>query len=163
MQPLTVDFICSLDGYGAAEGWPGWWGMESAEYLQWLEESPEQDHPILMGAKTYRLMSELAASGEPGTDVLADMPKVVFSSSLTEPLAWPNTTLVSGDAVVTLDPSTGESGPRLMSGAGTAETDTARHSLLKLRDVDARLLLPGHGPVWSGVGAAIELAMLARS
>ena len=87
MQPLTVDFICSLDGYGAAEGWPGWWGMESPEYLQWLEESPEQDHPILMGARTYRLMSELAASGEPGTDVLADMPKVVFSSTLTEPLA----------------------------------------------------------------------------
>ena len=99
MQPLTVDFICSLDGYGAAEGWPGWWGMESPEYLQWLEESPEQDHPILMGARTYRLMSELAASGEPGTDVLADMPKVVFSSTLTEPLAWPNTTLVAGDAV----------------------------------------------------------------
>jgi hypothetical protein len=24
MQALTVDFIMSLDGYGAAEGWPGW-------------------------------------------------------------------------------------------------------------------------------------------
>jgi hypothetical protein len=22
---LLVDFITSLDGYGAAEGWPGWW------------------------------------------------------------------------------------------------------------------------------------------
>lgn len=99
MQPLTVDFICSLDGYGAAEGWPGWWGMESSEYLQWLEELPEQDDPILMGAKTYRLMSELAASGEHGTDVLAEMPKVVFSSTLTEPLAWPNTTLVPTGAV----------------------------------------------------------------
>ncbi|WP_146794417.1 dihydrofolate reductase family protein [Agrococcus baldri] len=99
MQPLTVDFICSLDGYGAAEGWPGWWGMESPEYLQWLEELPEQDHPVLMGATTYRVMSELAAAGEPGTEVLADMPKVVFSATLTEPLAWPNTRLVSTDAV----------------------------------------------------------------
>lgn len=28
MQNLMVDFIISLDGYGAAEGWPGYWGME---------------------------------------------------------------------------------------------------------------------------------------
>jgi len=29
MGTLMVDFITSLDGYGAAEGWPGWWGMQS--------------------------------------------------------------------------------------------------------------------------------------
>ena len=28
-----MDFICSLDGYGAAEGWPGWWGLEGPEHL----------------------------------------------------------------------------------------------------------------------------------
>ncbi|MBM7502580.1 dihydrofolate reductase family protein [Agromyces aurantiacus] len=99
MQRLTVDFIISLDGYGAAEGWPGWWGMESPEYLGWLEQSPERDHPILMGATTYRLMSSLAASGEPGTDMLDAVPKVVFSSSLAEPLTWPNTRLVTTDAI----------------------------------------------------------------
>lgn len=26
MQELLVDFVTSLDGYGVAEGWPGWWG-----------------------------------------------------------------------------------------------------------------------------------------
>ena len=52
-----------------------------------------------MGATTYRLMSGLAADGEPGTDVLADLPKVVFSSTLTEPLSWPNTQLVTQDPV----------------------------------------------------------------
>jgi hypothetical protein len=41
MGTLMVDFITSLDGYGAAEGWPGWWGMESPEYLGWLGEQPE--------------------------------------------------------------------------------------------------------------------------
>ena len=34
MQPLTIDFIISLDGFGSAEGWPGWWGLESPEYLR---------------------------------------------------------------------------------------------------------------------------------
>ena len=52
-----------------------------------------------MGANTYRLMSELTAEGEPGTDALAGLSKIVFSSTLTEPLSWPNTRLVSGDAV----------------------------------------------------------------
>jgi dihydrofolate reductase len=99
MPELLIDFITSLDGYGAAEGWPGWWGLEGPEYLGWLGESPERDYTILMGANTYRLMSNFAAQGEPGTDVLADMPKIVFSNTLKEPLAWPNSQLVAGDAV----------------------------------------------------------------
>src|SRR5437660_1793268 len=54
MQELFVDFITSLDGYGAAEGWPGWWGLEGPEYLAWLGQQPERDYTILMGANTYR-------------------------------------------------------------------------------------------------------------
>jgi dihydrofolate reductase len=99
MQTLTIDFICSLDGYGAAEGWPGWWGLEGPEYLAWLSESPERDAPLLMGATTYRLMSQFAAAGEEGTGVLDRVQKYVFSSSLKEPLDWANSTLVSTDAV----------------------------------------------------------------
>ncbi|HEY1316872.1 MAG TPA: dihydrofolate reductase family protein, partial [Gaiella sp.] len=63
---------------------------------------PESDYTILMGANTYRLMSKLATEGEPGTDSLAGMPKIVFSSTLTEPLSWPNTKLVSTDAAETV-------------------------------------------------------------
>jgi dihydrofolate reductase len=99
MPELVIDFITSLDGYAAAEGWPGWWGLEGPEYLRWLGEAPERDYTILMGATTYRLMSGFAAAGEPGTDVLGGMSKVVFSSTLSEPLGWPNTELVSRDPV----------------------------------------------------------------
>lgn len=99
MPELVVDFITSLDGYASAEGWPGWWGLEGPEYLAWLGASPEAGHLVLMGATTYRLMHSFATSGEPGTEVLNGMSKVVFSSTLTEPLEWENSTLVSGDAV----------------------------------------------------------------
>ena len=99
MPELMIDFITSLEGYGAAEGWPGWWGLEGPEYLAWLGDQPEADYTVLMGANTYRLMSGLAADGEPGTDALAGMSKIVFSSTLTEPLSWPNTRLISQDAV----------------------------------------------------------------
>ena len=99
MAELLVDFITSLDGYASAEGWPGWWGLEGPEYLAWLGESPENDWTVLMGATTYRLMSQFAAAGEEGVDELTAMPKVVFSSTLDEPLTWANTRLVTGGAV----------------------------------------------------------------
>src|SRR5215217_5645592 len=98
MPELLVDFITSLDGYGAADGWPGFWGLEGPEYLTWLEDEPEADYTVLMGANTYRLMSGLADEGEPGTEDLAGLSKVVFSSSLSEPLSWPNSRFYREDA-----------------------------------------------------------------
>ena len=102
MSELLVDFITSLDGYAAAEGWPGWWGLEGPEYMTWLGEQPEANYTILMGATTYRVMSGFAAEGEPGTDALAHMLKVVFSSTLSEPLSWANSRLVAQDPVETV-------------------------------------------------------------
>jgi dihydrofolate reductase len=99
VRELLVDFITSLDGYAAAEGWPGFWGLEGPEYLAWLGEQPEADYTVLMGATTYRVMSGFAAAGEPGTGALAGMSKVVFSTTLREPLAWANTQLVAGDPI----------------------------------------------------------------
>jgi dihydrofolate reductase len=99
MSSLMVDFIISLDGYAAADGWPGFWGLEGPEYLAWLEEEAEHEHKVLMGATTYRLMSGFAESGEAGLSGLTAMPKVVFSSTLEAPLAWANTELVDRDPV----------------------------------------------------------------
>jgi dihydrofolate reductase len=99
VQTLKIDFVTSLDGYGAAEGWPGLWGVWGSEYLDWLATSPEKDDPLLMGATTYRLMSTFTAEGERGTEALDAIPKYVFSSTLEEPLTWANSTLVSTDAV----------------------------------------------------------------
>lgn len=108
MQELMVDFITSLDGYGAAEGWPGWWGLQGPEYLAWLEEDSKEDYTTLMGANTYRLMYgfttqaadlDLTSDEIAVTDELSSMPKVVFSSTLQEPLSWANSRLVRGDPV----------------------------------------------------------------
>lgn len=110
MQELMVDFITSLDGYGAAEGWPGWWGIQGPEYLAWLEEDSKAGYTTLMGANTYRLMYGFTNPAEDSdlnltpdevaaTDKLSSMPKLVFSSTLQEPLSWANSRLVRGDAV----------------------------------------------------------------
>ena len=115
MPELLIDFIISLDGYAAADGWLGWWGLEGPEYLAWLGEQPEADYTVLMGATTYRVMSGFAAEGEPGTDVLAGFSKVVFSTTLSEPLSWPNTQLVAQDAAEAV---------REMKGKGTKSMRT---------------------------------------
>lgn len=109
VSELLVDFITSLDGCASGEGWPGFWGLEGPEYLAWLGEQPKATY--LMGANTYRLMSGFAAGEVPAgqddfrpeeeasVDELTQASKVVFSSSLEEPLAWANSRLVRGDAV----------------------------------------------------------------
>jgi len=98
MQNVMVDFIISLDGYAAAEGWPGYWGLEGPEYLGWVEKEGKE-HTALMGATTYRLMSGFAADMPGELAGLTATPKVVFSSTLESPLSWANTELVDGDPV----------------------------------------------------------------
>ena len=99
MPELLGDFITSLDGYGAADGWPGWWGARRGPNTWRGWTSSPGGYTVLMGATTYRVISGYAAEGEPGTDSLAAMSKVVFSTKLHEPLSWPNTKLVARDAV----------------------------------------------------------------
>jgi dihydrofolate reductase len=128
MRELLVDFITSLDGYASAEGWPGFWGLQGPEYLAWLEEQPEVTY--LMGANTYRLMSgfaagetpagtdEFTADEEASVDALTQATKVVFSTSLEEPLTWANATLERGDAVEVVRAMKGD-GSGLMSTIGS--------------------------------------------
>ncbi len=98
MAELMLDVITSVDGYSAAEGWPGLWGMGGPEYFAWLGEDAG-DATLLMGATTYRLFADFAESGEEDMSELTSRRKVVFSSTLEEPLTWDNTLLVRTDPV----------------------------------------------------------------
>jgi dihydrofolate reductase len=101
MGTLMADFITSLDGFGTAHDWPGYWGLEGPEYLAFLAEDGSRKHTTLMGATTYRELSGYATAmpDDPGLAAMTAMPKVVFSSTLQGPLEWANTELVDGDAV----------------------------------------------------------------
>src|SRR3954462_3623404 len=109
MSEVLVDFITSLDGYASGEGWPGFWGLQGPEYLAWLDEQPEVTY--LMGANTSRLRPGFAGGDGPAgqdefnpdeeasVDGLTQATKVVFSSTLEDPLPWANSRLVRDDAV----------------------------------------------------------------
>ena len=70
--------------------------------------------------------------------------------------------LITGDALVTLDPYNGRRGPRIIAPSATHDSDQARASLAPLAELDVQHVLPGHGEVWSG-GVAEAVAQARRT
>ncbi len=103
MATLTVDFFTSLDGNGSAHGWPGYWGKEGPELRDYLVRKYAQDQVLVYGATTFRQFRTFVADyDEPYYDSLTALPKIVFSSTLREPLGWANSTVISEDAVTAM-------------------------------------------------------------
>jgi dihydrofolate reductase len=57
---------------------------------------------MVFGANTYRLFARFLASGEVTDEWgirMVNLPAIVVSSTLGDPLDWPNGTVISGDAI----------------------------------------------------------------
>jgi glyoxylase-like metal-dependent hydrolase (beta-lactamase superfamily II) len=67
--------------------------------------------------------------------------------------------ILAGDAIVTLDPYTGRTGPRLVARAATVDGARNLASLDAIAATGARVVLTGHGKPWTeGAEAAVNLA-----
>jgi glyoxylase-like metal-dependent hydrolase (beta-lactamase superfamily II) len=66
--------------------------------------------------------------------------------------------VIAGDAVVTLDPYTARTGPRMVARAATADSERNRASLDALAATAARTVLTGHGEPWTDGAEAIAAA-----
>ena len=102
---LTVDFFSSLDGYGMAKGWPGYWGKEGPELIADRVRTFEQDQVLVFGGTTFRQFSKFVKIfDEPYYQSLNDLPKIVFSSTLEQDsLGWENSTVINEDAVTAIE------------------------------------------------------------
>jgi glyoxylase-like metal-dependent hydrolase (beta-lactamase superfamily II) len=70
--------------------------------------------------------------------------------------------LLAGDAIVMLDPYTARTGPRIVAGAATADSERNLRTLDALAATGARTVLTGHGPPWTqGAEAAVTQARAA--
>lgn len=104
MATFTVDYFSSLDGNGSAKGWPGYWGKEGPEIRADRVRTFEHDQVLVFGATTFREFRKFVTEyDEPYYDSLTRLPKIVFSRTLTEPLGWENSTLISEDAVTAVE------------------------------------------------------------
>ncbi|MEV0575628.1 MULTISPECIES: dihydrofolate reductase family protein [unclassified Streptomyces] len=103
----TFDIFSSLDGYGAAGGdWTGYWGKQGPELLDHRLALYAEEQRMVLGAHTYRAFAEMLASSTADSDVrdpwvtrMRSLPATVVSTTLEEPLDWPDAQVVSGDAV----------------------------------------------------------------
>ncbi len=96
MRELRVDLLSSVDGFVGPGPKPvAFWGYGGPDLDGWIDAQLAEDHVMLMGANTYRQMAEVAAQGHDGPSRMAELPKIVFSKTITEPLTWANTTLIS--------------------------------------------------------------------
>jgi dihydrofolate reductase len=128
MGKLVVTEFVSLDGVfedpGGAEGYEhGGWTFEydrGEDGNQFKLDELMQAEVQLLGRKTYEGFATAWPSREgPFADKLNSDPKVVVSSTLTNP-AWQNTTVVSGDVVEEISKLKDETaGVILVAGSGT--------------------------------------------
>jgi dihydrofolate reductase len=103
----TFDIFCSLDGYGSHNGdWGGYWGKQGPELLDHRLAVYGPEQRMVFGANTYRQFAQMLGSGtaesgvgDPWVNRMRSLPTTVVSSTLEEPLDWPDATVVSGDAV----------------------------------------------------------------
>lgn len=103
----TWDIFSSLDGYGSHHGdWGGYWGKQGPELLEERLAQYRGDVRMVLGATTYwEFVQMLDPRGqEPGTEDtwverMRAAPMTVISSSLDEPLDWPDATVATGDGV----------------------------------------------------------------
>jgi dihydrofolate reductase len=63
-----------------------------------------QDQVLVYGATTFREFRKFVVEyDEPYYDSLTALPKIVFSSTLSEPLGWSNSTVISEDSVTAME------------------------------------------------------------
>jgi glyoxylase-like metal-dependent hydrolase (beta-lactamase superfamily II) len=117
----------------------------------------------LAGALTVKGVEHVTVFDTHGSLNLPGKPVPVFTPGHTfwhTALHFPERdALITGDALVTLDPYTGGRGPQIVSGAATADSAQALKSLAVLRETGAATVLTGHGePFTGGIADATELA-----
>jgi len=148
MRPLVLQMGLTLDGFvhGAA-GYEDW-GLppEEDDVVAWKTASLREAGTHIMGRVTYEVMAAVWPQ-ETGVyaDVMNDVPKVVFSSTLTR-ADWPETRIASGDLAENIDRLKREPGGLILAHGGATFVD----ALIRARLIDEyRLVIHpvviGHG------------------
>ena len=103
----TWDIFSSLDGYGSNTGdWGGYWGKQGPQLLAHRLALYQPEQRMVFGARTYRAFAEMrsdrdkyADAFDPWVTRMTELPLLVVSSTLKEPLDWKDGHVMRGDGV----------------------------------------------------------------
>jgi dihydrofolate reductase len=74
-----------------------YFGYFGQDLGSWVDDHLDQPQLIIMGRASYVALARFSASATDEVSVrMSSLPKLVFSSTLREPLAWKNTSLLKG-------------------------------------------------------------------
>jgi dihydrofolate reductase len=134
MSKLVVAEFVSLDGVMQAPGgeeedreggfeYGGWqMGYNDEVSGERIGASMTQTGSFLLGRKTYEIFAAYwptQSDDDPFAKILNGLPKYVASTTLSEPLAWQNSTLLQGDvAKAVAELKRGEGGNIVVLGSG---------------------------------------------
>jgi dihydrofolate reductase len=134
MRKLTVSEFVSLDGVMQAPGGAdedteggfrhGGWQMGYFDDVagERIDASMAQTGAFLLGRRTYEIFASYwptQSDDDPFARILNGLPKYVASTTLGEPLAWKNSTLLQGDvAKAVAELKEGEGGNIVVLGSG---------------------------------------------
>jgi dihydrofolate reductase len=100
MAELIADMFVSLDGYAGGENVGPFFGLGGPELDERLRAILDEGELVLMGRYTYLAMAGISMAGtDEVSRAMNERQKAVVSNTLSEPLEWENTRLISGDLV----------------------------------------------------------------
>jgi dihydrofolate reductase len=153
MRKLILGFYVSVDGKSADAD-------NGIRDVMMSIDDPEQEEyfvgqlwtagAFLMGRTTYEAMAGFwPTSDHPSARAMNEIPKVVFSRTLTSADDWPETRIAAGDTAEEIAALKAEPGKDLVAAGGT----TFAHALIRLGVVDEYRLWVL--PAATGTGAAL--------
>lgn len=102
---------------------------------------------LLLGRRTYEdVLSYWNTTDGPFKDALNNAPKYVASTTLTEPLPWPNSTLLNGEVIAEVAKLKAHAGPDLhILGSGQLIDALMPHNLVDEYMLTIHPIVLGHG------------------
>jgi dihydrofolate reductase len=121
MSRVTLQMGTSLDGYVASDRThPGTAVPEDDELVNWKVNRVAAAGAHLMGRVTYQEMAaHWPTSTAPYAAPMNDIPKVVFSKTLTE-ATWPHTRIARGDLATEIAAIKAQPGPDVIAHGGAS-------------------------------------------
>jgi uncharacterized protein YndB with AHSA1/START domain/dihydrofolate reductase len=114
LRDLIADLFVTLDGFAAGEDVGPFFGYAGPELDAWVESELARPQVVVLGRVTYEALARISAGAtDPVSAQMTALPKLVVSSSLEEPLAWPNTQLLRGGLAQEISSLKRQEGPPL--------------------------------------------------
>jgi dihydrofolate reductase len=116
LRELTADLFISLDGFASGVNEAAFFGYYGEDLGKWVSDNLRPPQVLIMGRVTYGALAQFAPSAtDPSSVRMTELPKLVFSKTLKEPLSWKNARLAKDSVAKEIEALKQQAGDPLRS------------------------------------------------